>query len=99
MCPPSFIRICPPLFKRVIVCILFFRFPRSRPNIMKRWLANVGMTNCKLSKLAVLCSDHFKESCFDKTGQTTRLRDDAVPTIFEFSKRLTRVCVSLSIHN
>uniref|UniRef100_UPI00358E3B11 THAP domain-containing protein 1-like isoform X1 n=2 Tax=Myxine glutinosa TaxID=7769 RepID=UPI00358E3B11 len=68
----------------------FHKFPKSRPNIMKQWLVNVGTTNYKLSKLAVLCSDHFKESCFDKTGQTTRLRDEAVPTIFEFSKHLTR---------
>ncbi|XP_064111434.1 THAP domain-containing protein 2-like [Macrobrachium nipponense] len=34
------------------------------------------------SKRSVLCSDHFDSCCFDKTGCTTRIRSDAVPTVF-----------------
>jgi len=32
----------------------------------------------------------FEESCFDKTGQIVRLRDDAVPTRFNFPENLQK---------
>ncbi|XP_042188473.1 THAP domain-containing protein 2-like isoform X2 [Callorhinchus milii] len=31
---------------------------------------------------------HFESTCFDRTGQTRRLREDAVPTIFDFPPHL-----------
>uniref|UniRef100_UPI00358F8DFB uncharacterized protein isoform X1 n=2 Tax=Myxine glutinosa TaxID=7769 RepID=UPI00358F8DFB len=68
----------------------FHAFPRSRPNIMKQWLVNMKRANYVPSKSAVLCSDHFEDYCFDKTGQTTRLRDYAVPTLFKFTKDIKK---------
>ncbi|KAM7291427.1 hypothetical protein ISCGN_028000 [Ixodes scapularis] len=60
----------------------FHRFPRSRPEIYRQWLINIGggRRNWQPSGESVVCSDHFEEECFDRTGQTVRLRVDAVPT-------------------
>ncbi|XP_063608661.1 THAP domain-containing protein 2-like [Penaeus indicus] len=37
-----------------------------------------------------VCSQHFEDSCFDKTGQTILLKQDAVPTIFAFPSHLIK---------
>ncbi|XP_069623507.1 THAP domain-containing protein 2-like [Ranitomeya imitator] len=62
----------------------FHRFPHGRPEILKMWVTNMRRDTFKPSCKAVLCSDHFEEFCFDRTGQTIRLRVDAVPTVFAF---------------
>uniref|UniRef100_A0A0K8RCC4 Putative thap domain protein n=1 Tax=Ixodes ricinus TaxID=34613 RepID=A0A0K8RCC4_IXORI len=60
----------------------FHRFPRSRPEIYQQWVINIGggRRNWQPSGESVVCSDHFEEECFDRTGQTVRLRVDAIPT-------------------
>lgn len=65
----------------------FHRFPHGRPEILKKWVMNMRRDTFKPSSKAVLCSDHFEEGCFDRTGQTIRLRVDAVPTVFAFPGR------------
>lgn len=60
----------------------FHLFPFSRPDILKQWLTNMKREFWTPSKRSVLCSDHFESCCFDKTGCTTRIRSDAVPTVF-----------------
>ncbi|KAM4706423.1 THAP domain-containing protein 1-like [Discoglossus pictus] len=68
----------------------FHRFPHGRPEILKIWVTNMGRDQFKPSSKAVLCSDHFEEFCFDRTGQTIRLRTDAVPTVFTFYGRMKK---------
>ena len=39
-----------------------------------------------------ICSDHFPESCFDRTGKMTKLKDGAIPTRFKgFPKHMQKV--------
>jgi hypothetical protein len=62
--------------------IKHFRLPFSNKSLLEKWISTIGEQNIKISKFATVCSKHFHESCFDKTGQTTRLYQDAYPTLF-----------------
>ncbi|XP_039604846.1 THAP domain-containing protein 2-like isoform X1 [Polypterus senegalus] len=68
--------------------ITFHGFPKD-PLRRKQWMVAVSRqtSDKKLwepSKSSVLCSRHFKPEMFDRTGQTVRLREYAVPTEFDF---------------
>ncbi|XP_028614920.1 THAP domain-containing protein 2 [Grammomys surdaster] len=63
--------------------ISFHRFPLD-PTRRKEWVRLVRRKNFVPGKHTFLCSKHFEASCFDLTGQTRRLKMDAVPTIFDF---------------
>ena len=67
------------------------RFPRG-DTLLKKWLVNMRRDHWTPSKYSTICSDHFVEECFDRTGQTTRLHSDAVPTQFSFPQHLMKVC-------
>jgi hypothetical protein len=56
--------------------------PFCNKSLLEKWIATIGEQNIKISKFPTVCSKHFHESCFDKTGQTTRLYQDAYPTLF-----------------
>uniref|UniRef100_UPI00358E9A17 neuroblastoma breakpoint family member 19-like n=2 Tax=Myxine glutinosa TaxID=7769 RepID=UPI00358E9A17 len=68
----------------------FHLFPFGRPSLLQQWIHNVNRDKWTPSKKAVLCSHHFEVACFDRSGQTTRLRRDAVPTIFKFPTHLQK---------
>uniref|UniRef100_UPI00398F4FC3 THAP domain-containing protein 2-like n=1 Tax=Pristiophorus japonicus TaxID=55135 RepID=UPI00398F4FC3 len=67
----------------------FHRFP-SNPGRRTEWIRRVRRVNFKPSKHTFLCSKHFEQPCFDRTGQTRRLREDAVPTIFDFPPQIQK---------
>ncbi|XP_040280744.1 THAP domain-containing protein 2-like [Bufo bufo] len=67
--------------------VTFHRFP-SNPERRKQWLNLVNRENFTPSLHTFLCSKHFEESCFDRTGQTVRLRTNAVPTIFIYPEHM-----------
>ncbi|XP_043912935.1 THAP domain-containing protein 2 isoform X2 [Protopterus annectens] len=67
--------------------LTLIQFPLD-PKRRKEWVRLVRRKNFVPGKYTFLCSKHFEPSCFDLTGQTRRLRIDAIPTIFDFRVHL-----------
>ncbi|XP_069486965.1 THAP domain-containing protein 2-like [Ambystoma mexicanum] len=65
----------------------FHRFPLDAER-RKEWLWHLNRKNYAPSRHTFLCSKHFEDSWFDRTGQTIRLRANAVPTIFSFPENV-----------
>ena len=70
---------------------VLLRFPHSEPERLKIWLRNMKWKKWTPKKSSLLCSEHFLPECFDRTGQTTRLRAGTAPTIFNFPDHLKKV--------
>ncbi|XP_045621580.1 THAP domain-containing protein 1 isoform X3 [Procambarus clarkii] len=70
----------------------YHKFPWNNRSLFKRWLINLRREKYTPSKQSVVCSDHFEDSQLDRTGQITRLRMNAAPTIFKaFPSHLIKV--------
>ena len=63
----------------------FHRFPHQNPNLLKKWVHAICRKQWKPTKHSFICSDHFHESCFviRPGAEGRRLKDDAVPSIFQ----------------
>uniref|UniRef100_A0A3B5KYD2 THAP-type domain-containing protein n=1 Tax=Xiphophorus couchianus TaxID=32473 RepID=A0A3B5KYD2_9TELE len=61
-----------------------FHFPKET-NLRKRWVKAIRRKGFSPNTSTRLCSEHFKQEDFDRTGQTVRLREGVVPSIFSFS--------------
>lgn len=65
--------------------ITFHRFPKDK--VLRRlWTVALRRRHFKPNDRSVICSRHFKTEDFDLTGQTTRLRERVVPSVFVFSR-------------
>ncbi|XP_047218676.1 THAP domain-containing protein 6-like [Girardinichthys multiradiatus] len=64
--------------------ITFHRFPKES-GMKKRWVKALRRKGFSPSTASRICSEHFKQEDFDRTGQTVRLRDGVVPSVFSFS--------------
>ncbi|KAG5857476.1 hypothetical protein ANANG_G00019860 [Anguilla anguilla] len=71
--------------------LTFHRFPLKQPERLKIWIRVTQKDHWIPTPNSVLCSRHFKEDCFDRTGQTTRIRADAVPTIVLFPRKKSQL--------
>jgi hypothetical protein len=72
-----------------MMMIYYFRFPRidKSPERHSVWYTNAHRVR-KPSKYSLICSDHFTNDWFDRTGHTVRLKKGAVPTKFKLPKHL-----------
>ncbi|XP_053546556.1 THAP domain-containing protein 7 [Bombina bombina] len=81
--------------------ITFHRFPKEEAR-RQLWVTAVSCSHAAAgsewtpSIHSSLCSQHFTNQQFDRTGQTVRLRDSAVPDIFSVGRtKMPRHCSAL----
>ncbi|KAK0132535.1 THAP domain-containing protein 6 [Merluccius polli] len=69
--------------------ITFHQFPKNGER-RKKWEVALRRDGFAASNRSLLCSEHFRSEDFDRTGQTVRVKDGVVPTIFNFPAHLQR---------
>ncbi|XP_062326108.1 THAP domain-containing protein 6-like isoform X1 [Osmerus eperlanus] len=69
--------------------ITFHLFPKTGER-RRKWEVALRRDGFSASDRTLLCSEHFRSEDFDRTGQTVRLKDGVVPTIFNFPAHLQR---------
>ncbi|XP_034088755.1 uncharacterized protein LOC117557164 [Gymnodraco acuticeps] len=65
------------------------RFPKTGER-RRQWELALRRDGFVSSGRTLLCSEHFRSEDFDRTGQTVRLKDGVVPTVFNFPAHLQR---------
>lgn len=70
---------------------VFLRFPKNRER-RRQWEVALRREGFVASDRTLLCSQHFRSEDFDRTGQTVRLKDGVVPSVFSFPAYLQKVC-------
>ncbi|XP_043094583.1 THAP domain-containing protein 1 [Puntigrus tetrazona] len=66
--------------------ISFHKFPLARPDICGKWVTAMKRRNFKPTKYSNICSQHFTRDCFKRECNNRVLKDNAVPSLFTFSK-------------
>ncbi|XP_065226964.1 THAP domain-containing protein 2-like [Planococcus citri] len=69
--------------------VTFHKFPKD-PQLAKKWVINMRRDKWFPNKNSALCFKHFMPECYAQSGWSSRcrLKDDAVPTIFDVSAHL-----------
>ncbi|XP_051780660.1 THAP domain-containing protein 6-like [Erpetoichthys calabaricus] len=70
--------------------IAFYRFPTDI-HLRKQWEVALRRECFSANDSSRLCSEHFRQEDFHRTGQTVRIRDGALPSVFRFPTHLQRV--------
>ncbi|XP_056098226.1 THAP domain-containing protein 1 [Rhinichthys klamathensis goyatoka] len=66
--------------------ISFHKFPLARPDVCGKWVSAMKRRNFKPTKYSNICSQHFTRDCFKRQCNNRVLKDNAVPSLFSFSK-------------
>ncbi|KAM4565008.1 THAP domain-containing protein 6-like [Fundulus diaphanus] len=69
--------------------ITFHKFPKDT-TLIKKWELAVRRDGFVATNRSMLCSEHFKDEDFDRTGQIVRLRLNVIPSIFNFPTSLQK---------
>lgn len=69
------------------------RFPIKNKVLLAKWVAAVRRDKWQPGVNDVLCSEHFDGSCFRSYNLQVRLKEDAVPSIFQFPEQLRKSTV------
>ncbi|XP_056250300.1 uncharacterized protein LOC130180663 isoform X1 [Seriola aureovittata] len=65
--------------------LTFHKFPLDNAALLARWLKAVGRPYWHPRLRSSICSTHFTEECFDRSGEKVSLHPDAVPTLLVHS--------------
>ncbi|XP_071354948.1 uncharacterized protein [Trachinotus anak] len=65
--------------------LTFHKFPLHNAALLAQWLKAVGRTYWHPRLRSSICSTHFTEDCFDRSGEKVTLHPDAVPTLLVHS--------------
>ncbi|XP_045918525.1 uncharacterized protein LOC123978922 [Micropterus dolomieu] len=69
--------------------LTFHKFPLHNTAQRAQWLKAVGRPSWHPRLRSSVCSIHFTEDCFDRSGEKVTLRPDAVPTLLVHSDSAT----------
>lgn len=58
-----------------------FRFPTLK-DLREAWVKAIRRQNWQPTSASAVCSQHFKSDDFDLTGQTRRLKEGSIPSVF-----------------
>ncbi|XP_029972171.1 uncharacterized protein LOC115406342 isoform X2 [Salarias fasciatus] len=61
--------------------LTFHNFPLNNTALLAQWLKAVGRSHWHPRLRSSICSTHFTDDCFDRSGDKVVLRPDAVPTL------------------
>jgi len=67
-----------------------FRFPFKNKVLLSQWTAAIKRDKWAPKTSDYICSAHFTDNCFRKYVTQVRLREDAVPTVFDFPPHLVK---------
>ncbi|KAM3873992.1 THAP domain-containing protein 1 [Diretmus argenteus] len=70
--------------------VSFHKFPLARPDVCGKWISAMRRNNFKPTKYSNICSQHFTRDCFKRECNNRVLKENAVPSLFCFSKLQTK---------
>ena len=78
--------------------ISFHRLPLKDKGLLSKWFAQIKRENLPQMKHCHVCSEHFEPACFESEYRLDilpdnlsrrRLKEDAVPTVFQHMEKLS----------
>ncbi|XP_054269382.1 THAP domain-containing protein 1-like [Macrosteles quadrilineatus] len=72
--------------------ISFHKFPHHDPDLLKKWVLSMKRKKFTPSKYSRLCSKHFTQESYQLRPNASYplLKEDAVPTVFDFPPHLKK---------